>query len=80
MITVRVRLYATLRSYCPDLKIGEAKVVQLSEGATVRQLIAELGIPENTVKKVFNQGKAIEDDYELHEGDNLGIFPPIAGG
>ncbi len=80
MIQVRARLFANLREYHPELKPGEAKVVHLPDGANVQLLIAALGIPEGIVKKVFRQGRAIEEDCVLGDGDDLGIFPPVAGG
>jgi len=80
MIRVQVRLYATLRTYAPQQKLGETLVVQLPDGATVKQLIAALGIPDNIVRKVFSQGRAVEEDYVLHDGEDVGMFPPVAGG
>ncbi|MBI5303932.1 MAG: MoaD/ThiS family protein [Chloroflexi bacterium] len=80
MIQVRVRLYATLRQYQPHLKIGETYVVYLPAGATVKRLIANLGIPPDTVKLVFSGGRAVEDDHVLCDGEDLGMFPPVAGG
>lgn len=79
-IQVRVRLYATLRRYQPPVRLGQAHLVSLPQGATVEQLIAKLGIPADTVKTVFVQGKIVEDGYILSDGDEVGIFPPIAGG
>ncbi len=80
MIQVRVRLFANLRNYHPELRFNEPKVVHLPDGATVKLLVAALGIPEGIVRKVFRQGRAIEDDCMLSDGDDLGMFPPVAGG
>lgn len=73
-----VRLYATL----PDLMPGRASEVALDvpEGATVGDVIARLGIPGGIVRKVFVGGVAQDADFVLHDGDELGMFPPIAGG
>jgi len=81
MIEVEVRLYATLRRYRPELKVGEALSLNLEEGTTVRQLLEEkLGIPSEVVKTVFVNGIAQELDHVLADGDRVGIFPPVAGG
>lgn len=79
-IQVQVRLYATLRRYQPQVRLSQARIVSLPEGATVEQLIAKLGIPADTVKTVFVGGKIVESGYVLRDGDEVGIFPPIAGG
>lgn len=80
MITVRVQLYATLRRYRPDLKIGEPLVVQLPEGSTVEHLLQQLGVPQDEVKVVFVNGIVRDQNHPLADGDELGIFPPIGGG
>jgi molybdopterin converting factor small subunit len=80
MIQVQVRLYATLRRYQPQVRLGEAVIVTLPEGTSVEQLIAKLDLPADTVKRVFVQGEIVENDRVLSDGDEVGIFPPIAGG
>jgi len=80
MITVHTKLFATLRRYQPGLKIGEALPVDLSDGATVGQLIRHLGLPADEVKVVFVNGIVRPRDYVLSDGDEVGIFPPVGGG
>lgn len=80
MIEVQVKLYATLRRYQPQLRLGEALSISLPEGATVAQLVAKLGIPASTVKTVFVKGEIVKEEHALRDGDDVGIFPPIAGG
>jgi molybdopterin converting factor small subunit len=80
MITVHVRLYATLRRLRPDLEIGEALPVQLPEGASVGQLIQQLDLPADQIKIVFVNNLVRDWDHVLAEGDALGIFPPVGGG
>jgi len=80
MITVQVRLFATLRRHVPDLGLGEAMPVELPDGATVGQLVERLGLPADQVKIVFVNGVAQEDGSRLSDGDEVGIFPPVGGG
>jgi molybdopterin synthase sulfur carrier subunit len=80
MIKVQVKLYATLRRYQPHTRLGEGDSISLPEGATIGQLMVELGIPADAVKTVFVKGEMVKDNYVLHTGDDVGIFPPIAGG
>ena len=80
MITVHVRLYATLRRYRPGLGLGEAEAVELAEGTTLGQLIQQLDLPEDEVKVVFVNGISREIDHVLADGDRVGIFPPVGGG
>ncbi len=80
MITVQVKLFATLRRYRPGLKMGQALAVELPAGATVGQLIRELGLPGEEVRMVFVNGLVRERDHPLADGDEVGIFPPVGGG
>jgi molybdopterin converting factor small subunit len=80
MITVDVKLFATLRRHYPELGIGESISVQLSDDATIGQLLQELGLPEDQVKVIFVNGRVQKEGYRLSEGDELGIFPPVGGG
>jgi len=80
MITVYVRLFATLRRHFPDLKIGEAMPVELPDGTTVGQLIEHLGVPSQEVKTVFVNNIIRDPESPLRSGDEVGIFPPIGGG
>lgn len=80
MITVHAKLFATLRRYQPELKIGEALPVDLSDGATAERLIRQLGLPADEVKVVFVNGIIRPEDHVLSDGDEVGIFPPVGGG
>lgn len=80
MITVRVKLFATLRRVRSDLSPGESFAVALPEGATVADLIGALGLPEEEVKLVFVNGRSRQGDQMLLAGDEVGIFPPVGGG
>ena len=77
---VKVKLFATLRELFPDLGIGEAMEVQLPHGASVRDLVGNLGIPPEEVKLVYVNGRLKNMEYVLSEGDEVGIFPPVGGG
>ena len=81
VIRVEARLYATLRKYQPEGKVGEALVCKLAEGTTVQEFLEkELGIPPGEVKTVFVNGVSRSFDHLLGDGDRVGVFPPIAGG
>ena len=80
MITVEVRLYATLRKYYPSLGIGEPLVIALDDKAKLGNLLDELRLPKEEVKVVLVNGKWEEESYLLWDGDRIGIFSAIGGG
>ncbi len=80
MITVHVKLFATLREYRPGLRMGEAFPVALPDRATVGDLVQQLGLPRDEVRTVFVNARIRELDHPLADGDELGMFPSIGGG
>jgi molybdopterin converting factor small subunit len=81
MIKIEVRLYATLRRYRPELKMGEPLFLNIDEGTTVKQILKkQLSIPTEVVKTVFVNGIYRDLEHVLADGDRVGIFPPVGGG
>jgi len=80
MIEVKVKLYATLRQYVPNMGIGEAVSFRIEENSTIRDLMDEIGIPKNEFKQAFVDCLSRDADYVLKDRDTVAIFPPVAGG
>ena len=77
---VYVRLFATLRHYVKSAVYGVPLEVDLTEGATIADLIHHLNLPAEEVKLAFVNARARPDDWRLEPGDEVGIFPPVGGG
>ena len=77
---VKVRLFATLREYVPQAKIGATLEVELNDGASVRDLADHFKLPLDLVKLAYVNGIYQELDFVLKENDEIGLFPPIGGG
>lgn len=54
--------------------------MQVPPGETVAALIEKLNIGQQFVGAVAVNGQAVDVDSPLHEGDELRLFPPSAGG
>lgn len=79
-LKVKVRLYATLSRYHPQGKGTQAFTVKVSAEDTVARLIEQLGLEKDAVKLIFVRHKARTPGYRLQDGDEVAIFPPVAGG
>jgi molybdopterin converting factor small subunit len=77
---VRVRIFATLLRHVPDLRPGTFLDMDLPQGATILDLIQRLHLPVEEVKVAFVNGRSRPFDWPLQEGDEVGLFPAIAGG
>ena len=77
---IKVRVFATLRKHLPDLGIGEAKPVELPEGATFENLRAELNLPLEEIKVIMRNGIQSEMDEIIEDGDRIAYIPAVGGG
>lgn len=72
---VKVKLFANLRNYGP-----EEQEIEMPGNATLADAIKGLNLPaEIPLLKIVN-GEHRSPDHLLKEGDEVALFPPIAGG
>jgi len=72
---VKIKLFATLRKFGPD-----EQIIDLPENSTVEDAINLLNLPERfPLLKIVN-GEHRPPKHLLKDGDELALFPPIAGG
>lgn len=79
-MVVHVKLYALLRSHHPGPNRSAPVPVTLPEGAPASALIAALNLPPKLVRHAFVNNQAVGLDHPLHDGDQVGLFPPVVGG
>jgi|WetSurMetagenome_2_1015567.scaffolds.fasta_scaffold826336_1 molybdopterin converting factor small subunit len=79
-IRVKVKLFGTLRKYAPGYDQEKGLDVTLAEGETVQNLLDTLGIPEDEARLFFIGGAIKKLTDRLHDGDEISLFLPMAGG
>lgn len=72
---VRVKLFASLRSFGPD-----EQVIDFPDGTTIDRVVDLLKIPRTIRLLMIVNGEHRPADHILQDGDDLALFPPIAGG
>jgi len=77
---IEVALYATLGRYLPAGAQNRKAGIEVREGATVRDVMNQLGIPADLPNILLVNGRQAPDTTVLQEGQTLSIFPPLAGG
>ena len=75
-----IYLYASYASYLPRGSTGNSCTREVADGVLVSQVLKDMGIPLDTPKIIFVNGRHASDDTILKSGDRLAVFPPIAGG
>ena len=79
-VEVEVHLFANLADYAPPGARGGSARVELSEGATVRDLLRRLRIPDEAPRLLLVNGHDVEPAARLNPGDVVDILPPLVGG
>jgi len=51
---------------------------EIIEGDTVESLVDRLRMPKEEIKIIFLNNKIVDFDAVLHDGDQLGLAPPVA--
>ena len=81
---VTIKLFATLGKYLPPEAEKNVLRTEVEDGTTVEQLIREMNLPEELTHLVLVNGTYIQPEdrasKEFSPGDELAVFPPIAGG
>ena len=77
---VHVKLFASLRKYAPAGVSGDRVIVDVPAGASVREAIAALGIPLDHARMIVSRDVQLELGAPLEDGQELDVFPPLAGG
>ena len=72
---LKIKLFASLQKFNP-----EQEEVELDDGTTVLDLIERMGISRSEVAIVLVDGRHAKLEQQLHDGEKLSLFPPIAGG
>lgn len=72
---VTIKCFATLTPHTPAGDVWEQDTL-----GTVADLMIELGVPADQVKLIFVNGRSVEADTQLADGDRVGLFPPVGGG
>ncbi len=79
-MALQIFLNATLRQYVPGYDPYRGISLEGAPGATVAQVIADLGLPAQEVTLIMVDGRGREADFVLQGNERLGLFPPIGGG
>ena len=77
---ITAKLYGTLSQQFPDYRHSEGIEVEIPDGATVKDLLARLGISESKGAVVAMEGRILKKDDTIRHGVSVQVFNAIHGG
>jgi sulfur carrier protein ThiS len=83
-MNITLKLYASLGSFLPPGAARNAIELDVSEGASIGEVLAQQNVPRENCHLMLVNGvfapPATADGKKLTEGDTLAVWPPVAGG
>ena len=84
MAKVTLKLFALLGRYLPPGAVANAAALEVSDGASIADLITQCGLDQKDCHLVLLNGNFVAAESRaatpLAEGDVVSIWPPIGGG
>jgi molybdopterin converting factor small subunit len=77
---IQLKLLATFRKYLPAETKGYSTEIVVSAETCIDDLLTGLKIENNADYVILINGKTAADNQQLLEGDEVCIFPAMAGG
>ena len=77
---VQIKLFSVLRDYVSDYDPQKGVAADLPAGASVSDLLSNLGIPMSKVPVVICNGRILQATDTIQPDRTLHIFQPVAGG
>ena len=81
---ITLKLHANLMDRLPPGTVGHAVALELAAGTTVGDVLERYALPPAVAKLVLVNGHYLAPEARptrvLEEGDQLAVWPPVAGG
>ena len=77
---ITVKLYGTLSHPFPGYQHSQGLEIEISDGATVKDLLTLLEISESRKAVVTIEGRIVKAEDKMGEGDHVQVFEAIHGG
>lgn len=75
MPTVWVRVYEELNGFLPPQKRKRTFAIDLPEGASVSQLLTDLGVPPSDVDLMLAGDVSVGLSHKIRDGERISIYP-----
>jgi molybdopterin converting factor small subunit len=79
-VEIEIKLWGNIAYHSPEAKGRFSLKRSVDEGKTVQKAVEELKLPKGLNYIISVNGRAIEAEYFLKDGDEVALFAPFSGG
>ncbi|MFH0879917.1 MAG: MoaD/ThiS family protein [Lentisphaerota bacterium] len=77
---VFVKLIATYQKLLPPGTTGNTLAIDVPRGTTILQVLSPFGVPLDDTSIIVLNGRTVDLDTPVSEGDTISAFSAMAGG
>lgn len=79
-MTVTVNLSTALRDHVPGYQPHQGLIMELSDISSLLDLARNLGLPVEDIKIAMLNGRRVDLNSPVSDGDRVAFFPAVGGG
>ncbi len=80
IVEIQIKLWGNIGYYLPGNRGAFSLKKAVQPGKTVQEAVEELNLPKKIYFLITVNGRVIEDEYVLQDGDEVSLFNPSSGG
>lgn len=79
-VEIEIKLWGNIAYHSAEARGRFSMKKYPNKGKTVQELVEELRLPEELHYIITVNGRAIESEYVLRDGDEVALYSPFSGG
>ncbi len=77
---IEIKLWGNIAYHAAEAKGKFSLKKSVDQGKTVQELVEELKLPKRLNYIITVNGRAVESEYFLKDGDEVALYTPFSGG
>ena len=77
---IEIRFWGGIAYYLPEVRGKSSVKKSIDPGMTIRELVDGMKLPKELSFFITVNGRVIETEYALRDGDRVALYPPLSGG
>ena len=74
---INIRFHQELNEFLPAAQRKTRFDLELKKARSVKDLIESIGVPHTEVELIFVNGKSVDFNYQVQDGDHISVYPTV---